>query len=85
LRCEAYGKRIADRDFAPAGFELGLGLKDVDLFLGVGGDEELPLQIASVLRDRFLSAMAEGIHGIDWSAVGRVTKDRNLARKALGV
>jgi 3-hydroxyisobutyrate dehydrogenase-like beta-hydroxyacid dehydrogenase len=39
----AYGERIADRHFEPAGFRLKLGLKDVDLALHAAEEVALPL------------------------------------------
>jgi 3-hydroxyisobutyrate dehydrogenase-like beta-hydroxyacid dehydrogenase len=62
----------ADRAFKPAGFRLALGLKDVGLALAAGQDARVPLPIASVLRDQFLTAMAAGLQDADWAAVSEV-------------
>jgi len=67
-----YGRLIADRAFEPAGFRLTLGLKDVGLALAAGQDAHVPLPIASVLRDQFLTAMAAGLQNADWAAVSEV-------------
>jgi 3-hydroxyisobutyrate dehydrogenase-like beta-hydroxyacid dehydrogenase len=67
----AYGERIANRRFEPAGFRLKLGLKDVDLALLAGEGAALPLPFASALRDRFLVAIARGLEDKDWAAVAR--------------
>jgi 3-hydroxyisobutyrate dehydrogenase-like beta-hydroxyacid dehydrogenase len=55
-----YGKIVADRRFEPAGFRLTLGLKDVGLALETGRDIAVPLPLASVIRDHYLSAIAHG-------------------------
>ena len=68
---ENYGKRIAERAFTPAGFRLTLGLKDVDLVINAAERVAVPMPIASVLHDRFLSAVARGLKDVDWSAVGQ--------------
>jgi 3-hydroxyisobutyrate dehydrogenase-like beta-hydroxyacid dehydrogenase len=56
--------------FEPAGFSVKLGLKDVGLMLDAAARVELPLPLASVLRDRFLGAEMKGQHDLDWSAIG---------------
>jgi 3-hydroxyisobutyrate dehydrogenase-like beta-hydroxyacid dehydrogenase len=66
-----YGKRIADAQFEPAGFRLKLGLKDVDLVLAAAEAVALAMPTASVLRDRFIEAIARGLEDKDWSAVAR--------------
>ncbi|HEY1337816.1 MAG TPA: NAD(P)-dependent oxidoreductase [Bryobacteraceae bacterium] len=64
-----YGKIIADRKFEPAGFALKLGLKDVRLALETAFECSAPMPFASVLRDRLLTAMAQGQAEMDWSSV----------------
>ena len=64
-----YGNIIAERRFEPAGFRLKLGLKDVTLALRAAEDVTLPLPLASLLRDRYLAAVARGNGEKDWSAV----------------
>jgi 3-hydroxyisobutyrate dehydrogenase-like beta-hydroxyacid dehydrogenase len=67
-----YGGMIADEKFEPAGFALPLGLKDVRLVLELAQEVTAPMPIASLIRDRMLSAMAHGQERLDWSSVGRV-------------
>ena len=69
---ENYGRMIVDRAFEPAGFGLPLGLKDVDLALDASRDAAVPMPIAGVMRDQFLSAMADGLEDADWSAVREI-------------
>jgi 3-hydroxyisobutyrate dehydrogenase-like beta-hydroxyacid dehydrogenase len=64
-----YGTTIADRKFEPAGFGLKLGLKDVRQAIELSGEVGAPMPFASILRDRFVSAMAHGQEQLDWSSV----------------
>jgi 3-hydroxyisobutyrate dehydrogenase-like beta-hydroxyacid dehydrogenase len=66
---EGYARKIAAREFDPAGFYLKLGLKDVRLALASGEDAAVPLPLASLLRDHYLEAVAYGDAERDWSAV----------------
>jgi len=67
---KTYGKLIADEKFEPPGFAAPLGLKDVRLALAAGDELQVPLPLASLLRDRFLTLLANGGDKLDWSAVG---------------
>jgi 3-hydroxyisobutyrate dehydrogenase-like beta-hydroxyacid dehydrogenase len=67
---KTYGNLIADAKFTPPGFAAPLGLKDVKLALAAGDDLRVPLPLASLLRDRFLTLLANGGDTLDWSAVG---------------
>jgi 3-hydroxyisobutyrate dehydrogenase-like beta-hydroxyacid dehydrogenase len=65
-----YGGLIADRKFAPAGFAAPLGFKDIRLTLAAAEELRVPLPLASLLRDRFLTLLAQGGNHLDWSAIG---------------
>jgi len=65
-----YGGLIADKRFEPAGFAAPLGLKDIRLALAAGDEMRVPLPLASLLRDRFLTLLAQGGDKLDWSAIG---------------
>lgn len=67
-----YGKIVADRRFEPAGFRLALGLKDAGLALDAGQGAAVPMPLASLIRDHFLSAIAHGDADLDWSALTEV-------------
>jgi 3-hydroxyisobutyrate dehydrogenase-like beta-hydroxyacid dehydrogenase len=67
-----YGKIIASRQFDPAGFRLALGLKDIGLALGAAEDAAVPMPLASLIRDQYLSAIAHGRADADWSALAEV-------------
>lgn len=66
---QTYGGLIARREFEPAGFAATLGLKDVRLVLAAAEQLQVPLPVASVLRDRLLTLVATGGGHLDWSAV----------------
>lgn len=70
---QVYGGLIAREEFEPAGFAATLGLKDIRLVLEAGEDLQVPLPIASLLRDRFLTLLANGGSALDWSAVGALS------------
>jgi 3-hydroxyisobutyrate dehydrogenase-like beta-hydroxyacid dehydrogenase len=70
-----YGALIVEGKHDPAGFALPLGLKDVRLVLQAAESRSVPMPIASVLRDRFLTAMARGNEQSDWSVIARVTAE----------
>jgi 3-hydroxyisobutyrate dehydrogenase-like beta-hydroxyacid dehydrogenase len=67
---KTYGALIAGDQFEPAGFAASLGQKDVRLVLAAAEDLQVPLPVASLLRDRFLALLARDGANLDWSAVG---------------
>ena len=76
---KTYGGLIADRKFQPAGFTAPLGQKDIRLALAAGEALNVPLPLASLLRDRFLNLLAHGGEELDWSAIGALAaKDAGL-------
>ncbi|WP_077101334.1 NAD(P)-dependent oxidoreductase [Mycobacterium terramassiliense] len=70
---QTYGGLIARQEFEPAGFAASLGLKDVRLVLAAGEQLEVPLPVASLLRDRFLTLVATGGGHLDWSALATLS------------
>ncbi|MEJ2146967.1 MAG: NAD(P)-dependent oxidoreductase [Acidobacteriota bacterium] len=68
-----YGSMIAADRYEPVGFKLPLGLKDNRLLLAAAEETAVPMPLASLVRDRFLSAMAQGMTDADWSAVARIS------------
>jgi len=69
---KTYGGLIVDRKFEPAGFKLTLGLKDIRLALAAGEGANVPLPVASLIRDHFLAGAANGMADKDWSALALV-------------
>ena len=69
---KTYGGLIADGKFEPAGFAAPLGAKDIRLTLAAAEDLRVPMPLASLLRDRFLTLLAHGGDKLDWSAIGQL-------------
>ena len=63
-----YGKQILDRNYE-AGVNVGLGAKDTRLALAAGDALGVPLPMASLLRDRFLAAIARGEKDMDFTVI----------------
>ena len=68
-----YGAMIAADNFEPVGFKLPLGLKDNRLLLAAAEEAAVPMPFASIVRDRFLTAMATGMSESDWAAIARIS------------
>jgi 3-hydroxyisobutyrate dehydrogenase-like beta-hydroxyacid dehydrogenase len=78
---KTYGGLIVEGKHDQVGFALPLGLKDVRLVLQAADARAVPMPIASVLRDRFLTALARGHEHSDWSIIGQVAaEDAGLVR-----
>jgi 3-hydroxyisobutyrate dehydrogenase-like beta-hydroxyacid dehydrogenase len=69
---KTYGALITEQKFEPAGFAVPLGLKDIRLTLAAGESLRVPLPLANLLRDRFLTLLARGGESLDWSAISRL-------------
>jgi 3-hydroxyisobutyrate dehydrogenase-like beta-hydroxyacid dehydrogenase len=77
---KTYGALIAEGKFEPAGFAVPLGQKDIRLVLAAAEELSVPLPLASLLRDRFLTLLAQGGEALDWSAIGGLAaKDAGIA------
>ncbi|HMG36882.1 MAG TPA: NAD(P)-dependent oxidoreductase [Blastocatellia bacterium] len=72
---KSYGSMIAQQKFEPAGFKLSLGLKDVKLALEASDLFEVPLPLASLIRDRFIASMSRGRREWDWSGLAKLSTD----------
>jgi 3-hydroxyisobutyrate dehydrogenase-like beta-hydroxyacid dehydrogenase len=68
-----YGKLMVEERFEPAGFALKLGLKDAGLALDNARECSAPMPMASLVRDRLLSAFAQGWGELDWTSVARIS------------
>ncbi len=69
---KTYGGILVDRKFKPAGFAAPLGLKDIRLALAAAETLRVPMPVASLLRDRFLTLLAQGGEDLDWSAISQI-------------
>ena len=67
---KTYGALIAGEQFEPAGFAASLGQKDIRLVLSAAEELRVPMPVASLIRDRFLTLLARGGADLDWSAIG---------------
>ncbi|HKV06202.1 MAG TPA: NAD(P)-dependent oxidoreductase [Candidatus Acidoferrales bacterium] len=68
-----YGGMIAADSFEPVGFRMPLGLKDNRLVLAAAEEASVPMPIASLVRDRMLAAIAQGMGEADWAAIARIS------------
>jgi 3-hydroxyisobutyrate dehydrogenase-like beta-hydroxyacid dehydrogenase len=64
-----YGRIIAEERYEPPGFKLELGMKDIGLVLNTAQTSQVPMPLASLLRDRFLGSLARGRQDMDWAAI----------------
>ena len=79
---KTYGRLIIEQRFEPAGFAAPLGQKDIRLTLAAADTLRVPLPLANLLRDRFLTLLANGGEALDWSAIGHLpARDSGLDTK----
>jgi 3-hydroxyisobutyrate dehydrogenase-like beta-hydroxyacid dehydrogenase len=78
---KTYGGIIADKKFEPAGFASVLGFKDNRLVLEAAQTLRVPLPLASLIYNRFLTLLAHGGDKLDWSAISLgAAEDAGLAK-----
>ena len=76
-----YGRFILDEAFSPPGFKLTLGAKDIGLALAAGAERQVPMPFANILRDRFLTSVAQGRSDLDWTSIAlNAAADAGLAK-----
>src|SRR6202158_1632893 len=68
-----YGALIVEQKYEPAGFAAPLGFKDIRLTLAAAEELKVPMPLASLLRDRFLTLLARGGEAQDWSAIASLS------------
>jgi 3-hydroxyisobutyrate dehydrogenase-like beta-hydroxyacid dehydrogenase len=69
---KTYGGIIAEGKYEPVGFKLELGLKDIRLAMAAAEAQSVPMPVASVIRDRYLGGVANGMADADWSALAKL-------------
>jgi 3-hydroxyisobutyrate dehydrogenase-like beta-hydroxyacid dehydrogenase len=69
---KTYGRLILEGKFEPAGFAAPLGQKDIRLTLAAADTLRVPMPLANIIRDRFLTLIARGGEALDWSAIGQL-------------
>jgi 3-hydroxyisobutyrate dehydrogenase-like beta-hydroxyacid dehydrogenase len=72
---KTYGGLIADKKFEPAGFAAPLGFKDNRLVLAAAETLRVPLPLASLIYNRFLTLLARGGESLDWSALSQLAAE----------
>jgi 3-hydroxyisobutyrate dehydrogenase-like beta-hydroxyacid dehydrogenase len=76
---KTYGNLVVEKKFEPAGFLAPLGLKDVKLVLAAADSLRVSLPLADIVRNRFLTLIANGGEALDWSAISQLpAKDAGL-------
>ena len=70
-----YASIIAEEKYELSGFSLRLGLKDVRLLLAAADAANVPMPMASVLHDRFLTGVARGLGEKEWAAIARLAAE----------
>jgi 3-hydroxyisobutyrate dehydrogenase-like beta-hydroxyacid dehydrogenase len=58
--------------FDHAGFKLRLGLKDNHLVMAAADEVAVPMPMASLVHDRFVAAIAQGLENADWAGIARI-------------
>ena len=78
-----YGSMIAADKFEPAGFKMPLGFKDNRLLLEAAEQAGVPMPMANLVRDRFVTALAQGMAESDWAAIARLSsQDAGFGKRA---
>jgi 3-hydroxyisobutyrate dehydrogenase-like beta-hydroxyacid dehydrogenase len=80
---KTYGNIIATEQFEPAGFKLPLGFKDNRLLLAAAEEAKVPMPMASLVHDRFVSALARGLGESDWAAIARISYENAGLRQGV--
>lgn len=68
-----YGPMVAADNYEPVGFRMALGMKDNRLVLAAAEHAAVPMPLASLIRDRMISATAQGMGEADWAAIARLS------------
>jgi 3-hydroxyisobutyrate dehydrogenase-like beta-hydroxyacid dehydrogenase len=80
---KTYGGLIAEERYQPPGFKAELGYKDVGLALSAAQSLEVPMPLASLIADHFLTLIAAGGRDLDWSALALLAKRNSGAKTSL--
>ncbi|HLY63002.1 MAG TPA: NAD(P)-dependent oxidoreductase [Terriglobia bacterium] len=72
---KTYGTLIAEDKYQPVGFKVALGLKDVKLVLAAAESASVPLPVANLIHDRFVTLMANGMKDSDWATIARLAAE----------
>ena len=64
-----YGEHLLSGQFREPLFRLQLGLKDMQLLSQAAAESHTPMPFLSLLRERYLTSMAQGRGNWDWTAI----------------
>jgi 3-hydroxyisobutyrate dehydrogenase-like beta-hydroxyacid dehydrogenase len=67
-----YGTILASNQFDHAGFKLRLGLKDNHLVMAAADEVAVSMPMASLVHERFVAAIAQGLENADWAGIARI-------------
>jgi 3-hydroxyisobutyrate dehydrogenase-like beta-hydroxyacid dehydrogenase len=67
---QTYGGKIIEENYVPPGMTAPLAAKDLRLALAEAERQSVPMPAASLVHDRFVTMIARGWEGLDWSALG---------------
>lgn len=70
-----YGGLIASDQYEPPGFTLRLGLKDVRLAQAAADAAMVPMPLAGLLHDQYMTAIARGYGDFDWAGIARLSAE----------
>jgi 3-hydroxyisobutyrate dehydrogenase-like beta-hydroxyacid dehydrogenase len=70
-----YGDLLVSANDQNAGFTVPLALKDVRLAIAAAESLRVPMPVASLVHDAFVSAMARGYENRDQAVLGRVAAE----------
>jgi len=76
---DGYGHMIAERRYAPPGFDIRLGRKDLRLAQEAADAQGVELAALPTLVDAFEGALGGGLDGLDWAAIAEITRARSGA------
>jgi len=80
---KSYGSAIVESDYEPEqGFKMPLAAKDLRLVLAAADELQVPMPVASAVRDRALEALGRGFESLDWSALGKLAAENAGFREA---
>lgn len=69
-----YGTALLKEAYAPGGFALRLGLKDVNLMLSQANSVEAKMPTAELIKHQFDTCMEKGLSENDWTAIALALK-----------
>ena len=72
---QTYGELIVSEHYQSAGFKMPLRLVDIRAVLAAAEGKNLPMPVASLVRDHLISGIARGKADLDWSAPARVAAE----------